>query len=31
MKLAVWDPDEPFRRWREALMQHARKPAWPSR
>ena len=23
MRLAVWDPDEPFRRWREALMQHA--------
>ena len=23
MKLAVWDPDEPFRRWRDALMQHA--------
>lgn len=25
MKLAVWDPDEPFRRWREALMQHAQE------
>lgn len=23
MKLAVWDPDEPFRRWRDALAQHA--------
>lgn len=23
MKLAVWDPDEPFRRWRDALVQHA--------
>ena len=23
MKLAVWDPDEPLRRWRDALMQHA--------
>ncbi len=23
MKLAVWDPGEPFRRWRDALMQHA--------
>ncbi len=23
MKLAVWDPDEPFRRWRDALIQHA--------
>jgi len=25
MRLAVWDPDEPFRRWREALMQHAKE------
>lgn len=25
MKLAVWDPDEPFRRWRDALMQHAKE------
>ncbi|WP_449371190.1 2-hydroxyacid dehydrogenase [Thiomonas sp.] len=25
MRLAVWDPDEPFRRWREALMQHAQE------
>ena len=23
MRLAVWDPDEPFRRWRDALAQHA--------
>jgi glyoxylate/hydroxypyruvate reductase A len=23
VKLAVWDPDEPLRRWRDALMQHA--------
>jgi glyoxylate/hydroxypyruvate reductase A len=23
MRLAVWDPDEPFRRWRDALVQHA--------
>ncbi len=23
MKLAVWDPDEPLRRWRDALTQHA--------
>ncbi len=23
MKLAVWDPGEPFRRWRDALVQHA--------
>ncbi|MGC8807909.1 MAG: 2-hydroxyacid dehydrogenase [Thiomonas sp.] len=25
MRLAVWDPDEPFRRWRDALMQHAKE------
>jgi glyoxylate/hydroxypyruvate reductase A len=25
MKLAVWDPSEPFRRWRDALMQHAKE------
>jgi glyoxylate/hydroxypyruvate reductase A len=23
VKLAVWDPGEPFRRWRDALVQHA--------
>ncbi len=23
MRLAVWDVDEPFRRWRDALIQHA--------
>jgi glyoxylate/hydroxypyruvate reductase A len=25
MRLAVWDPDEPLRRWRDALMQHAKE------
>lgn len=25
MRLAVWDPDEPFRRWRDALVQHAKE------
>ena len=25
MKLAVWDPGEVFRRWRDALVQHARE------